>query len=162
LVGVILECGVRVRIQDHVRVAALLLQLHELLKGDLALLVENELALLNQSRRCLRTVMDVENEVLEHEFDRLYQVMQEEPEFVVEKRLDNLIVEEDTFGQPGALRAVVDLLRMDYRELLLENLEHFSVLYLKGTHYVFSTNKQVHHAGHEDPWGVLPRVVAQG
>lgn len=162
MVGVILECGVRVRIQDHVRVTALLLQLHELLKGDLALLVENELALLNQSGRCLRTVMDVENEVPEHEFDRLYQVMQEEAEFVVEKRLDNLIVEEDTFGQPRALRAVVDLLRMDYRELLLENLEHFSVLYLKGTHYVLSTYKQVHHAGHEHPWGVLPRVVAQG
>ena len=90
----------RIRPYYHIWVVPLLFHLDELLKGNFALLMHNEFALLNQSRRSMRTIVDVKNEIPQNILDWLYQIVQEEPKLVVEKWLDDLIVEEDPLWQP--------------------------------------------------------------
>ena len=90
----------RIRSYNHVWVVPLLFHLDEFFKCNLALLMHYELALLNQSRRGMRTIVDVKNKIPQNILDWLNQIVQEETKLVIEKWLDDLIVEEDPLWQP--------------------------------------------------------------
>ena len=48
----------------------------------------------------MRTIVDIKNEIPQNIFDWLNQIVQEEPKLVVEKWLDDLVIEEDPLWQP--------------------------------------------------------------
>ena len=76
--------------------------------------------------------------------------------FVYKERLDYLIVEED------ALRKSLMVVEFRYRKLLHKALWHFFVVYLEGTHDIFSANNEVHQTGNKSSWRVYLRLITYG
>lgn len=129
--------------------------LTHLLQRYLIVLRQRVLALKDQIRCLLAYFADVQSEQLQDEFQRGYQVVQVVPEFVHEKWLDDLVIEEYAFRYPG--RAISLLRDVGDRELLVEDGIHLMVLVLEGAHDVLASDDQVHHARYQDA-----RVVALG
>ena len=77
---------------------------------------------------------------------RLNQIMEVATEFINEKWLDNLIIEQDTLWKSivlsGHMVSVWDW------EVVLECLEHLLVLELESAHDVLTSQEEVHQASH--------------
>jgi hypothetical protein len=82
-------------------------------------------------------------------------------EFAHEKRLDDLVVEQDALGQTLEL-LLVALVGIDDRELLFESVEHLTIFDLEGAHYIFTPDDQVHDARYHHPLAVFSALIADG
>lgn len=82
-------------------------------------------------------------------------------EFAHEKRLDDLVVEQDALGQTLEL-LLVALVGIDDRELLFESVEHLTIFDLEGAHYIFTADDQVHDARYHHPLAVFSALITDG
>ena len=93
-------------------------------------------------------------------FHRLNQIMEVATEFINEKWLDNLIIEQDTFWKSvmlsGHMVSVWDW------EVVLECLEHLLVLELESAHDVLTSQEKVHQASHQNSLGVFLAFIIHG
>jgi len=77
---------------------------------------------------------------------RLYQIMKIATEFIYEKWLDDLIIEQDAFWESVMLSR--NMISIWNRKVVLESLEHLFILKLESAHNILTSQEQVHQACH--------------
>lgn len=70
-------------------------------------------------------------------------------EFIYEKRLNDLIIEQNAFWKSVVL--VGNMISVWYREVVLKCLEHLFILKLESAHDILTSQEQVHQACDYDP-----------
>ena len=88
---------------------------------------------------------------------RLYQIMKIATEFIYEKWLDDLIIEQDAFWESVMLSR--NMISIWNRKVVLESLEHLFILKLESAHNILTSQEQVHQACHQNPLGVFLALI---